>query len=332
MKQMITGASFYKSISKINFFSNAIWRWRIQDVMNYKLIPLLLLVFTFGCQTTKKPTDIEQEEWISLFNGTDLSGWDIKIADYELNNNLNGTFLVQDSMIRICYDNYDEFNDAFGHLYYKVPFSHYKLRFDYRFVGEQLKGGASWNVRNSGVMLHSQSAASNELGQGFPVSVELQLLGGLNEGERTTANACTPGTVVEMGDSINYEHCISSNSHTYHGDQWVHVEAIVMGGEFMSFIIEGDTVLTFQRPQIGDGFISAQYEGTDWDDFGITHDKEEWIAKAGTILTEGYIALQAESHPIDFKNIELLNLCGCLDTKANNYKSYYVKNVPEECN
>ncbi len=298
----------------------------------YKLIPMLLLVFTFGCQTTQKPIDKEQEEWISLFNGTDLSGWDIKIADYELNNNLNGTFIVQDSMIRICYDNYDEFNDAFGHLYYKVPFSYYKLRFDYRFVGEQLKGGANWNVRNSGVMLHSQSAASNGLGQDFPVSVELQLLGGLNEGERTTANVCTPGTVVEMGDSIIYEHCISSNSDTYHGDQWVHVEAIVMGGEFMSFIIEGDTVLTFQRPQIGDGFISAQYEGTDWDDFGITHDKEEWIAKAGTILTEGYIALQAESHPIDFKNIELLNLCGCLDTKANNYKSYYVKNVPEECN
>jgi len=297
--------------------------------MKYNLVVSCILLLITACQPSKNSSD--EEEWLSLFNGSDLSGWDIKIAGYKLNDNYNETFVVQDSMIRIRYNNYDEFNDAFGHMYYKVPFSYYKLRFDYRFVGEQLKGGASWNVRNSGVMLHSQSASSNELGQGFPVSVELQLLGGLNNGERTTANVCTPGTAVELGDTINYNHCINSSSRTYDGDQWVHVEALVMGGEFMSFIVEGDTVLSFQRPQIGGGFISAQNLGTDWDDFGIIRDKEQWIKKSGTILTEGYIALQAESHPIDFKNIELLNLCGCMDQKDKNYKAYYVKNDPEKC-
>ena len=268
---------------------------------------------------------------MSLFNGSDLSGWDVKIAGYDVNDNYNDTFIVQDSMIRISYDNYEAFNDAFGHMYYKVPFSHYKLRFDYRFVGEQLKGGASWNVRNSGVMLHSQSAASNELGQGFPVSVELQLLGGLGTGERTTANVCTPGTAVVMGDTVNYNHCINSNSQTYDGDQWVHVEATVIGSEYMDFLVEGDTVLSFQLPQIGGGLISAQHEGADWDMFGIVRDKQQWIDKAGTLLTDGYIALQAESHPIDFKNIALLNLCGCMDQNAKNYKSYYVKNDPGSC-
>ena len=295
----------------------------------YCTLVTVCLLFVIACQPGKNIAD--KEEWISLFNGTDLSAWDIKIAGHELNDNYKGTFVVEDSMIRIRYDSYDEFNDAFGHMYYKVPFSYYKLRFDYRFVGEQLKGGASWNVRNSGVMLHSQSAASNELGQGFPVSVELQLLGGLNEGERTTANVCTPGTAVELGDTINYNHCINSSSSTYHGDQWVHVEAVVMGGEYMSFIVEGDTVLSFQRPQVGGGFISAQNQGRDWDAFGIIQDKEQWIKKSGSVLTEGYIALQAESHPIDFKNIELLNLCGCMDKKARNYKSYFVKNDPEQC-
>ncbi|TFH28058.1 MAG: DUF1080 domain-containing protein [Bacteroidia bacterium] len=298
------------------------------NAVNFTLVAVCLL-FVVACQPSKNSSD--KEEWISLFNGTDLSGWDIKIAGYELNDNYNETFVVEDSMIRIRYDNYDEFNDAFGHMYYKMPFSYYKLRFDYRFVGEQLKGGASWNVRNSGVMLHSQSASSNEIGQGFPVSVELQLLGGLNNGERTTANVCTPGTAVELGDTVNYNHCINSGSLTYDGDQWVHVEAVVMGGEYMSFIVEGDTVLSFQRPQIGGGFISAQNQGMDWDAFGIIRDKEQWIKKSGTILTEGYIALQAESHPVDFKNIELLNLSGCMDQKARNYKTYYVKNDPEKC-
>lgn len=180
-------------------------------------------------------------------------------------------------------------------------------------------------------MYHSQSAASNELGQDFPVSVELQLLGGLNEGERTTANVCTPGTAVMMGDTVNYEHCISSNSSTYHGDQWIHAEAIVLGGESMSFLVEGDTVLTFQSPLVGGGFISDELKGQDWDNFGVVRDKADWISKAGTVLTEGYIALQAESHPIDFKNLELLNLCGCMDANAKNYKSYYVKDKPSDC-
>ena len=291
---------------------------------------ILLSVFT-NCDQKSKLSNQDKEDWIPLFNGKDLSGWDIKIAGYELNENFNETFIVEDSMIRIKYDNYKEFNDAFGHMYYKTSFSYYKLKFDYRFTGEQLKGGASWNVRNSGIMLHSQSALSNEFGQGFPVSIELQLLGGLNEGERTTANVCTPGTAVELGDTVNYNHCINSSSKTYHGDQWVHAEAIVMGGEYMIFMVESDTVMTFQKPQVGGGFISAQYEGQDWETFGIIRDKEEWMAKAGTILTEGYIALQAESHPVDFRNIELLDLCGCMDPKAKNYKSYYVKEENNQC-
>lgn len=276
-------------------------------------------------------TDSDKEEWINLFNGKDLSGWDIKIADHELNDNYLNTFVVEDSMIRVKYDEYEEFNDAFGHMYYKEPFSYYKISFDYRFTGEQLKGGASWNVRNSGIMFHSQSAASNEIGQGFPVSVELQLLGGLNDGERTTANVCTPGTAVEINGEVSYSHCINSTSATYNGDQWVHAEAIILGGESMTFIAEGDTVLTFQKPQIGGGFTNKDAEGKDWDQFKIIRDKDKWISMDGTILTEGYIALQAESHPIDFKNIKLLNLCGCMDKTAINYKSYYIKDKPESC-
>lgn len=253
------------------------------------------------------------------------------MAGHEVGDNYKNTFVVEDSMIRVKYNEYDQFDDKFGHMYYKEKFSYYRLRFDYRFVGDQIVGGASWNVRNSGVMLHSQSAGSNELGQGFPVSIELQLLGGLGEGDRATGNVCTPGTAVVMGDTVNYEHCINSSSATYDGDQWVSAETIVLGEEAMFFIIEGDTVLSFQSPQIGGGFISEAMEGKDWEMFGVTEGAESWIAKSGQKLNEGYIALQAESHPIDFKNISLLNLCGCMDEKAKNYKTYYVKNDAKQC-
>lgn len=126
-------------------------------IKNLVFLFIFAISFLGNAQTEIKESNVlndpEKEEWIPLFNGKDLSGWDIKIADYKLNENYNETFVVHDSMIRIKYDNYIEFNDAFGHLYYKTPYSYYKISFDYRFVGEQLKGGASWNVRNSGIML-----------------------------------------------------------------------------------------------------------------------------------------------------------------------------------
>jgi len=291
----------------------------------------LLLAFLLLSFSVLNAQNNDKEEWISLFNGIDLSGWQIKITGNDVGVNLNETFVVEDSMIRIRYNNYDAFNNNFGHMYYETPFSYYKLSFDYRFVGEQLKGGASWNVRNSGIMLHSQSAESNEFGQHFPVSVELQLLGGLDKGERTTANVCTPGTAVVTNGQVNYQHCINSSSKTYNGDQWVHCEAIVMGGEYMTFIVEGDTVLHFDKPQVGGGFISNKDGISDWNNYGVERDQELWISKEGMVLTEGYIALQAESHPIDFKNIKLLNLCGCTDPKSKNYKSYFVKNDADKC-
>lgn len=278
--------------------------------MKHCLFLLCVAALLTSCNNQPAPAEestpeVATENWQPLFNGKDLTGWDLKISGRELNDNFRNTFVWEDSMLRIRYDEYETFDDAYGHMYYHTPYSNYKLRFDYRFTGDQTPGGAVWNVRNSGVMLHSQSAASNEFDQDFPVSVELQLLGGLSDGkERPTANVCTPGTSVVMGDTINHQHCISSSSKTYDGDQWVHAEAVVLGGKAMHFLIEGDTVLSFNAPQLG----GWDEKGEQFAAFGLTRDKDMWLSRDGEILTGGYIALQAESHPIDFKNVELLEL------------------------
>jgi hypothetical protein len=294
---------------------------------SFQKIFILLFLF-YSCKVEKNSNSIE--EWVSLFNGKDLNGWNIKIANHSLNDNFNNTFQVQDSMIRVVYDEYEDFDDKYGHMYYKTPYSYYKLKFDYRFLEEQTSGGENWNVRNSGVMIHSQSAKSNALEQHFPVSLEIQLLGGLNKGVRTTANLCTPGTAVYFNGKLDYTHCITSESKTYNGDQWVHIEAIILGNESILHIVENDTVLKYTRPEIDSSFLSKDYKGIDWDNFGVTN-KKIWLDKAGKPIGEGYIALQAESHPIDFKNIELLDLCGCMDKKAKNYKSYFIKNNSMKC-
>ena len=278
----------------------------------------LFLIFLSNTLFAQKKAD--KEEWQSLFNGKDLKGWDIKIAERKLNDNYKNTFIVEDGMIRVNYKEYDKFTTEYGHMYYKKPYSYYKIRLQYRFTGTQVPGGASWNVRNSGIMLHSQSAASLGIDQDFPISLEMQFLGGLNAGERATGNLCTPGTIVEIDGKVAEAHCINSTSKTYNGDQWVTAEAIVLGDSIVHHLIEGDTVLTFTNPKIGGGYVGKSHNFKD----GKVGDEAGWLAKDNTPLGTGYIALQAESHPIDFKNIEVLDLKGCMDPKAVNYKSYYV--------
>ena len=275
-------------------------------------------------------SDSNVENWEIIFNGKDLKDWKIKFANQNLNVNYKNTFQIQDSVLKVVYDNYDSFDNNYGQIYYKKPYSYYKLKFEYRFTGNQTKGGAGWAKRNSGIMIHSQSPESNDFSQSFPVSIEVQLLGGLSKGKRSTGNLCTPGTAVIMNEKINYNHCILSNSKTYDGEQWVRGEIIVHGGEKISHIIENDTVLSYNRPQIGGGLVDSKLGDIDWTSNGVEN-KEYWLSKEGEILKSGYIALQSESHPVDFRNIRLLDLCGCMDSNAKNYKSYFIKENNSEC-
>jgi hypothetical protein len=255
------------------------------------LIPLLLAMLIACNPGTKKKETTETEEWIQLFNGKDLEDWTIKINKHPLNENFNNTFRVENGMMVTRYEEYDQFDAEFGHIFYKIPYSHYKLRVEYRVVGEQVPGGQGWALRNSGVMFHAQSPESMLVDQPFPVCIEAQFLGGTGEGERSTGNLCTPGTHVVMGGELITRHCTSSSSKTIHGEAWVHFEQVVYGDSIIHHIVDGDTVLTYSKPQI---------DGEDL--------PEGFPLEGGTPLTSGYIALQAESHPFEFRKVELLDL------------------------
>lgn len=265
--------------------------------MQTKLLLLLAVAVLCSCSGNDK----NEEEWIQLFNGKDLTGWDIKIKGHPLNENYNNTFVVEDGLLKAKYDQYDEFKGEYGHIFYNKPFSEYKLRVEYRFVGEQARGGESWAYRNNGAMLHSQSAASMELDQDFPVSIEAQLLGGDGYAERSTSNVCTPGTHIVIDSMLITQHCTNSTSKTYHGDVWVTAEFVVLGDRAIYHILEGDTVLSYRKPQVGG-----------------TNKPEGYPVPDGTIIKEGYIAFQAESHPTEFRKIELLDLSGTKKERNEN--------------
>jgi len=274
------------------------------------------IFFLFLCFQVSAQIKAPQKEWISLFNQKNLDGWDIKIRGYELNDNYANTFSVKDKKLVVNYDGYEKFDQNYGHIFYKTPYSYYVIRAEYRFTGEQVKGGEGWATRNSGIMVHGQPASTMLKDQDFPISIEVQLLGGLDKGERTTCNLCTPGTNVVFNGKLDTRHCINSTSKTYHGDQWVTAEVEVFGDSLIRHYVNGEKVLEYLQPQIGGGNVSPF---------------DPAVKKDGMLLSEGTISLQSESHPVEFRKVELLNLKGCMDPKAKNYRSYFVKEDNSLC-
>jgi len=260
---------------------------RNQTKIWVKVITIFLVSFLLAACAEKK-----NKEWIQLFNGKNLDGWHVKITGYDLDDNFGNTFRVEDGVMKVSYDAYEKFDEKFGHIFYKDKFSHYRLRVEYRFTGEQTPGGPGWAFRNSGVMFHSQSPQSMKKEQDFPVSIEAQFLGGDGQTDRPTANVCSPGTHIVMNGELIKRHCNSSMSKTYHGDQWVTVEIEVRGDSLVNHIIDDQIVLSYEKPQLD------------------PEDPEALpLIKGGDVmLREGYFALQAESHPIEFRKVEILVL------------------------
>lgn len=255
-----------------------------------KIISASLLLLSINAFAQEK---IKTGKWIKLFNGKNLKGWTPKIKDHPVNDNFGNTFRVQDGAITVSYDQYgDQFKEQYGHLFYKKPFSAYLLVVEYRFTGDQIKDGPGWATRNSGAMLHGQSPETMAVDQDFPISIEAQFLGGNGKDERSTLNLCTPGTNVVMQDKLFTPHCVNSTSKTFHGDQWVTAQLLVLGDSLIKHIVGTDTVLVYGKPQ---------YDG-----------KDAWVKKAGfkdgTTIKRGTISLQSESHPVQFRKVELLDL------------------------
>lgn len=280
--------------------------------MVYKIITLLLL----SVSTVFAQIEAEESDWIQLFNGKDLKDWYVKIRGYELNDNFGKTFRVENGLMKVSYDQYSDFDSRYGHIFYKDKYSYYLLRIEYRFTGEQAPNGPDWAFKNSGVMVHCQPPGTMKKDQDFPISIEAQFLGGRGTGKRSTCNLCTPGTHVVMDNELITTHCINSTSETFHGEEWVTAEILVLGDSLIRHIVNGDTVLTYEKPQLGGGMVNEFVDS---------------LKVEGKLLEEGYIALQSESHPIEFRKVELLNLKGCKDPQADNYKHYFIKEDNSQC-
>lgn len=267
--------------------------------MKSTLLLYLTILFIAACQSpqsaeqeakAEEEPETESPAWVSLFNGEDLNDWTIRILGKALGENYANTFRVDSSLLKIRYDQYESYDGQFGAIYFNKSFTNYRLKVEYRFVGETAPGAPSWGFRDSGVQYHSQSPQSMKPDQPFPVCLEYNLHGGNGTDERPTGEICVPGTSVQISGEKNASFCTTPEvKRTFHGDQWVTIE-IEVQDTVISHYANGEKILTYTNPTYDP---EHEYGG-------------ELIVEENDRVLSGYISLQSNSHPIDFRKIEIL--------------------------
>ena len=110
-------------------------------------------------------------------------------------------------------------------------------------------------------------------------------------------NVCSPGTNIVMNGKLNTTHCNNSTSKTILDNDWVTIEFEVHGAGKVIHKVNGEKVLEYEQ---------TQYDPKDGNNFG----PQEFARTGGKelLIKEGYISLQSESHPIEFRKVEILVL------------------------
>jgi Domain of Unknown Function (DUF1080) len=255
------------------------------------LVALTTLTMLGGCAPkTSTPVPAPAGNWISLFNGKNLDGWVVKIAGQELGDNFRDTYRVQDGVLKVSYDRYDRFDDRFGSLFYNRKFSHYWIRAEYRFVGSRAPGAPSWAYKNSGLQLQCQAPETMRKEQQFPVCVEFDMVGGfiLN---RPTGNVCQNGTSVLIDGQPLKGQCSRVGDLTIRDDSWTMALAEVDGSRRVRQIVNGALVVEYTDLKLDESNVDA---------------RRLVALGAGKVLDSGYISLQSNGHPIEFRRIEVL--------------------------
>jgi hypothetical protein len=253
-----------------------------------------ILFVAAGAALVTGPAPAATGKWQRIFDGRTLTGWTPKITGHALGDNHRDTFQVRNGAIRINYAGYSKFDGKFGHLAYRKPVSAFRVRLEYRFYGKALPDVENWQFSNSGLMMMGQDPRTMTRSQQFPASLEVQFLGAERPNPSPTANLCTPGTHVVMNGKLHIEHCTNSSSPIIPNAQWVRAEAEVTRDGRVRHFINGKQVMQYSAPQ---------YDPTDADAKPLIA-----AAKGRLMIKRGYLYLQSEGHPIEFRNIELMEL------------------------
>lgn len=124
------------------------------------ILVILAFALLMASCTGSKP----KVQTISLFNGTDLTGWHWDVPAMDNDPEARNPFIVRDGLLV-------SLGTPGGHLITDAEFENYRLEVEYRFAGEP---------GNCGVLVHASTPRA--LYKMFPKSIEVQMMH-LNAGD-----------------------------------------------------------------------------------------------------------------------------------------------------
>jgi hypothetical protein len=227
----------------------------------------------------------DPEGWVKIFNGTDLTGWVPLIHKSAYNVDTYKTFRADPvtHVIKVTYEDYPDgsFDERCGVLYYNKFLTSYRVRLTYRFLEPQAKNPVGWGKNNSGLMLFGLDPSKVTGDPMFPPLIEVQLLGTPSSGGPTSPNICTPGGIT-LAKQTGICGDNSTKVPAPPAADWTSVEAEVH--------VNGDSKI-FQYPEKTKPVVTIS---------GPSYQ--------GKPVTGGYLSIQSESQPVEFKDIELIEL------------------------
>ena len=267
----------------------------------------LALVGALGIAVAAGQKPADQKDWIQLFNGKNLDGWVPKIRGYDLGVNYADTFRVADGMLKASYDKYTALR---GQVRASVLHAAEILALHHRGgVPLRRRAGAGRadlgrpqqrpDAPQPGRGDDGEGSGFSDLGRGAAARRPAERQAAI-DGKRVHARHADlherhdgerPLHELEVGDVSPAKAGYASRSRS------AAASASRTGGRTDRARV--------RQPTIGGGEVTAF---------------DPKVKVDGTLLTEGYIAIQGESHPTDFRKIELLNLSGCMDPKSPKYK------------
>ncbi|MCM8536435.1 MAG: DUF1080 domain-containing protein [Lentisphaeraceae bacterium] len=253
--------------------------------------------------------DLEKEKWISLFNGKDLSGWEVFVRGQEPLKDAQNYFQVHKGNMHFYKDVEAGDKVEWAVIQSKESFTHYKLRFEYKW-GPKRFAPRDKVKKDSGLLIHCYEAdRSKWLSRGaWPNSVECQIqetdTGDLHlVGTKASVNVGGelfkrdnrqfPRFSQKPGQKLERVKRVLRESQVDELYKWNQVEAEVLGDK-ASFWVNGRLVMA------------------------VTDMKKPFELNGQVIwqtLDYGKIAFQCEGAEILYKNIEILPLSECLEAK-----------------
>ena len=205
---------------------------------------LLLMVATYTCSSVKG------QNFTSLFNGKDLSGWYTYIRNSPIDMDTAGVFTVEDKMVHVS-------GKYFGYIATKQEYKSFHLSLEFKW-GAAKHAPRQNRKRDSGILYYFSSSTRDKI---WPRSIECQIQEG-DCGDFWLVDSTSLTVNGKLYPPTNNQQVIKTSDQEKPYGEWNTIEVICKDGK-CTHIVNGVVVNEGTGANVREGKIALQSEGAE---------------------------------------------------------------------